>query len=567
MMLAALRATAIAIAIAAFLDPVFTVDRAVPEPLVLVDMSASDVGPIEQALRSHSTAVEVRTADHRVPCAPGERCVIAADGSATATIPEDVQEALLIKLARGGGPNIAIQSATVSSAHAAAAGAARIVVNGYGVTGQTALRISDSGAVVGSATIEWKSETQTVDVPWWPIAAGPRLLRIEAATAPNEVATFDNAIDVGVDVAARRLPVFVFDARPSWQSTFVRRALEDDPRFAVEHRARVAPAISTSTPQARLDAGVLDATSVLIVGAPDALTAGDVALIDRFVRVRGGTAILLPERIPAGAAASLFHGEWRDQLVAQPAVLGPLRATELLRPGALGIGAVPLAPLVIATPAGDGRIIVSGAMDAWRYRDADAAAFDRFWTTVAADGARLAARLRVEFGEPIGQPGGRMPFTVRYRSMRAPASIEASAIARCAGRAQNVRLWPAGSLQTLHGEVAIPAAATCTVEVAVNDVRVVRGFAIAAAPSRPIAETFAGLERAVHASGGVVTDEDDIGVRLRSVGASARSAFAKATARQAAVESVHPMRSPFWILPFAGLLSIEWWLRRRKGLR
>ena len=30
---------------------------------------------------------------------------------------------------------------------------------------------------------------------------------------------------------------------------------------------------------------------------------------------------------------------------------------------------------------------------------------------------------------------------------------------------------------------------------------------------------------------------------------------------------VHPMRSGWWILPFAGLLAAEWTIRRRKGLR
>jgi hypothetical protein len=29
----------------------------------------------------------------------------------------------------------------------------------------------------------------------------------------------------------------------------------------------------------------------------------------------------------------------------------------------------------------------------------------------------------------------------------------------------------------------------------------------------------------------------------------------------------NPMRSPFWILPFAGLLGGEWWSRRRRGAR
>jgi len=29
----------------------------------------------------------------------------------------------------------------------------------------------------------------------------------------------------------------------------------------------------------------------------------------------------------------------------------------------------------------------------------------------------------------------------------------------------------------------------------------------------------------------------------------------------------HPMRSTWWILPFAFCLSAEWWIRRRQGLR
>ena len=99
----------------------------------------------------------------------------------------------------------------------------------------------------------------------------------------------DDVIDAGVDVGSERLPVLVFDARSSWGSTFVRRALEDDSRFLVEHRARLAPAIAAGTANGRLDARALDAAAVLIVGGPDALTASEVDLIERFVRVRGGT--------------------------------------------------------------------------------------------------------------------------------------------------------------------------------------------------------------------------------------------------------------------------------------
>ena len=555
------RAVAIVIAVAAFIDPVLTLDRPREAPFVLVDMSASSIDAIERAFRQHSSAVEVRqpSAD-RVPCAPGERCAIVADGSVAAEVPEDVRSLSVIRPRNGATPNVSIQSVFVTSGQHAAAGAvARIVVSGRGVSGQrTDLRVMDGDAVVGSSALDWKVDAaHTVDVAWWPIATGPRLLRVEAAAAPGESRRFDNAIDVGVNVIADRLPVLVFDARPSWSSTFVRRALEDDPRFAVEHRVRVAPAIATSTANGRLDSSVLDATPVVILGAPDALTASEVALIDRFVRVRGGTAIVLAERAPSGAAATLFQGRWSEQLVAEPEVTGPLRATELLRPRDLGIGAVALTPVVIATPAGNGRIIVSGAMDAWRHRDADAAAFDRFWSAVAAEGAVLSERLRVDFDDAIGRPGSRASFTVRYRAMTPPTAVSASAVARCRDRSRNIRLWPAGSPTIFRGELPVDAATSCIVEIAINDVRTVSGIAVAGKPSRPINETVAALERAARASGGVVTDEDNLAVRLRDFGASAR---------QAAPVQVHPMRAAWWMLPFAGLLSVEWWLRRRKGL-
>ena len=40
-----------------------------------------------------------------------------------------------------------------------------------------------------------------------------------------------------------------------------------------------------------------------------------------------------------------------------------------------------------------------------------------------------------------------------------------------------------------------------------------------------------------------------------------------ADALEAARVEGRPMRSAWWILPFAACLSAEWWLRRRRGLR
>jgi hypothetical protein len=64
------------------------------------------------------------------------------------------------------------------------------------------------------------------------------------------------------------------------------------------------------------------------------------------------------------------------------------------------------------------------------------------------------------------------------------------------------------------------------------------------------------LAFAAEATGGaVVANVEALAARLRTIEA-------------AKVEQLtHPMRSPWWILPFAGLLCAEWALRRRSGLQ
>ena len=560
-----LRSVAVTIAIAALVDPVLSIERAPAVPLTLIKMTAEEVAPIERELQRFAEVRVREVVHHRLPCGPGDRCVVIADGSVDADFPRDLDQPLsLIKAGEAAGPNVRLRSVMSAVAqHAGTAGVARVVLDGRGVIGRrTEIRLSDTAALIGTASVEWKSDgVQTVDVPWWPLAPGPRTLRVDAIPAGVESVLFDDALIAAIDVGSARMPVLVFDARPSWGSTFVRRALEDDSRFLVEHRARLAPAIAAGTAQGRLDARALEASSVLIVGGPDALTASDVDLIERFVRVRGGTVVLLPERAPSGSAARLFAGEWTERLTAEPDSVGPLRASELLVYPAEGghhtvLAAAGEAPAIVAIPTGAGRIIVSGAMDAWRYRDDDAGAFHRFWRSVVAEGAAAGAPLTIEFEESIGVPASRQIFSVRYRSMAPMSAIAASAVARC-GPAHAIRLWPAGPPGLMRGELPLPTSDGCTVEAAINDLRATRGIAVSSAPSRGIDDTLATLEHRVRESGGVVTDKDNL-VRLRAFGAPAR---------QAARAQIHPMRAAWWLLPFAGCLSLEWWLRRRTGLR
>jgi hypothetical protein len=589
----ALRAVAILIAIAALIDPVWTASRPPVREVIAIDLTAgvSDAVVAElQARAPRWQIVQRRISGHRLPCGTHERCVAIADGSIDADVPADAGALSMIAVRRSGSPNIAVRSAVVSPGHAAAAGAARVELVRTGPIVSTDLRILDGAAVVGAVTHRWSdAESVAIEVAWWPIAAGARTLHIEAVPVDGEVTTIDNAIDVGVAVGADRSRVLVFDARPSWISTFVRRALEDDPRFGVEYRARVAPAVSAGTPNGALDARVLEATSVVVVGGPDALTASDVALLDRYVSRRGGSLILLPEQRPSGPVTRFFGEGWMEQLMPAPQFIGPLRATEILRTdraplaavvlgrsAALALSGVEGSASIVAVPTGHGRVIISGAMDAWRYRHLDNGAFDRFWRSLIAEAARAGDALQIAFPSRLAAPGQRMPFTLRHRALDDRSAIEARVSVRCgeapspslrAGAPAPVRVWPSGALDEFTGEIAVGPAGQCGVEATAGDRTAAAFVAVAERPNRGVEPTLAKLERASRAAGGVAVTTGDPSTSLRAGEGEIAKALDDSTAESSQIVSVHPMRSAWWIIPFAGCLSLEWWLRRRGGLR
>jgi hypothetical protein len=576
-----LRWLAVAIAIAALIDPVFSNGTAMPPPVVAIHLTSSDPDAIDRALRDNVKGRELitRTASgHRLPCATDEDCVVIADGSIDVDwTPGDGRSISLITTPPAGEPNVRVRSVSMSSGHRSAAGVARVELSGRAVEGKrTEVRILDGAAVIGSATHQWAAAlTATIDVPWWPVDLGARVLRVEAIPVDGEVTAIDNHLDAGVTIAGGRSPILVFDARPSWNSTFVRRSLEDDPRFAVEYRSQIAPGLSISLSRrseaarrrtnGRLDAAALDAVPLVIVGGPDALNADDAALLDRYVRVRGGTLVLLPEQRLSGPAASLIHGVWTEHLTANPEAIGPLRAGEILRAADAAVTSTVIArsgssPAIVSTPSGNGRIIVSGAIDAWRYRDLDNGAFDRFWRSLVVQGAAAGEALTLTFDRSIAATGSRARFTLRDRSLEQRSSLEASAVSRCNdGPAAPARVWPTGTIGEFTGELPAASRGHCTVEATVDDRQVSGAIAIADRPARGIDVTLARLETLVRGSGGAIARAGDEAAIMRTLAA--------ATPPVSHLVPVHPMRRPWWILPFAGCVSAEWWLRRRRGLR
>jgi hypothetical protein len=561
-----LRIVAILIAVAGVIDPAWPVSRPPARKLVIVRATAEGATDFEQSVRARLSEWELdfRAPDARLPCAIDERCILIADGSVDVAIPDDlVNPPVLVTADVPGGANISIRSVIMSAAHQSAAGAARVELLREGtLSNRTEIRILDGGAVIGAAIHEWgNGDSASIEVPWWPIAAGARVLRVEAVPVDGERTTLDNYVDVGVTVAVDRSRVLVFDARPSWGSTFVRRALEDDARFSVAHRARLAPALSAGTADGRLDSASLDAATTLVVGGPDALTSTDVDLIERFVRVRGGTLILLPEHRPAGPWSRLAPGSWTEHLSAEPQNVGPLKSTEILRTDTPPVTATVVArsaasPSILVLPAGNGRTVVSGAMDAWRFRERDSGVFDRFWQSLVSEATAAGAALAIEFDTPLARPLTRQAFTVRHRAMDPEQALTATAVARCEdGRAETIRLWPAGSLGVFHGELPIGDATSCLIEAAVGAHQSTAYIAVGHGSSRGMIGTLETLQRDVVRHGGVVTQWDNLGAALPIDSASAVRA------------TIHPLHSSWWILPFVVCLSTEWWLRRRHGLR
>jgi hypothetical protein len=557
-----LRLAAAAIAVLAIFDPVLMLDAAPRAPIVVVAAArdASAVAAELRGLRSDREILERPIVNQRVPCGVDERCVIVADGSMEARLPGDLARPPALIVSAPAPPNVRVRSVVAPSRlHASAAAVASVDLDGAGMGGRRSeVRLTDGEAVVGSAVHDWAADGRvSIDVPWWPLAGGARTIRVAVMPFDGETASSDNAIDLGVQVTTERARVLVFDARPSWQSTFVRRALEDDPRFRVEHHARLAPAISAGTAGGRLDAATLQNTDALVLAGLEALTAADVDAIQRFVRV-GGSAILLPDRAPSGPTARLFIGDWRERLAAEPSAVGPLRSGELLTAAALPTSTVLAkagdAPAIVATPLADGLVVIAGAMDAWRHRDADANAFDRFWRSLTSEAASARNPMRITFEEHVAAASARLPFTVSGAS-----GSEVSAIGRCADdAAQAVRLWPSGTRQVFRGELTIGRRGSCTLEVVAGDRRAAAAVAVVDRPVRSALHVLERIENEVRHDGGIVASRDDLSPIATALDAEQLTRTDRSP--------LHPMRSSWWIVPFAALLSSEWWLRRRAGL-
>lgn len=605
----ALRSLAILIAVLGMIDPALTLERPSRQPLTIamqrepasaagIERHGTEAGQRAWAsavalerLLSNDYDVRVRqigSADRAAACTSGTPCVLVGGDQWPAPISDGRSPIVgAVRVAAPEGASVAIANATVPTAtHRSAVGRLDVRLIGRGVSGQrSTIEVLDEDVPVGRATHEWTGDAEaTVGIDWWPMDSGVRKLSIRA-TRPDAGGGEDDRVDVGAVVDADPHRVLVYDTRPSWTSTFVRRAIERDRRLSVRVVARLGPQLQVTAGEPfRMDEAALADASAVVIGALDALSSRDVDVLETFVRVRGGSLILVPDRKPTGPAARLIPSSSIERLEPAPVRVGDWRASELLVFRDVPAGASTLAragndAVVIAVPSGNGRVIVSGAMDAWRYRDADGDAFDRAWQSLIADAAAAGGRpLEVTFDSAAVRLAETGRVSVRVRSMTPPnGGVAVSASLACGdmlgrrsrdegGRA--LRLWPTGDRRVFEGRFAPSEAGTC--RVAVSSSTPVAGSATAdlvVIGSDPAKETATMQERATGGTLERIARRSDARIIAPGDETTLAGDVRRLAPVQTAAASVRPMQSPWWIVPFAGCLGAEWWLRRRRGLR
>ena len=455
------------------------------------------------------------------------------------------------------------------------------------------------GVVVSRQRISVAHDTtRSVSLTYVPSAPGPVVLQVRTFAAEQSDTTRS---DLLIDVRENRWSVLFFDRRPSWMSTFVRRALEHDPRFAVTSRVITSTNVSRETgrPPAGLD--VIAGTSrfdAVVIGAPDALTARDVDGIASLLRTTGSSVLVLADHAATGPADVLLdYGGWRTRAFRSPALLSASTIADrtgdppLLKGLAFGVprhlprGAVPLAmlrdsatsasrtsgadsavvisaPTIIwRVPVGLGQLVVSGAFDAWRFRDSSQSRFDATWRDLIGELAnqrQMAPELRLSRSLTLPRAVTTVEVTPRDTANATPIVATIRPTDAPTDSAVSLSL-EAGTSGVRQVTMRAPAKPGHYEVLAVQGLDSVRSPLVVAARVARDADDNPMLLAAWAASrGGQVIARDSVASLSRVLESVLRPV--------PRITEWHPMRSPWWVVPFALALAAEWWMRRRRGL-
>ena len=594
------RVLAILIAIVAVIDPAVTSTRATRPDVAIVSVdSVRDAqlsGRVARALGEQFTVIPASFPPAAATILIGTRLPASADEISSTTF------AVTPARAR---PSATIEAVGASSrAGLEARVPIAVTVHALGASGRDVeLTLSAGTAVVDRVTkrIASDDERMSASLTFIPTATGAAPLRVSARIADAPAAAPAGATaDLLIDVRDDRWSVLFFDPRPSWMSTFVRRAVERDPRFAVTSRVVTSRSVSVDAgrpPATLADADALAVFDAVVVGAAQVLTARDVAGLEAFLRRRGGAVILLLDERANGpfdrltgvrqwggatdaAGFAIASGDATvSGVTPSDSTVAGLRATSLAWPEGLPSGARELAstrssgtsrtdprPVIWRVPVGAGELVVSGALDAWRHRDPAVSRFDEYWRESIADAAAAGAnQVEIELSSTILAPGEHAEITATLRTVAldqaATLSPDDSITAWLDVRGDSLRipLWPDGTPGRFRGSFPAPVApGTHRITVARADLRADVPLLVSTTAAEPAPDESDLVAAWISSRGGAAFEERSLDDLQTALERTLRPVLRN--------ETWHPMRSAWWIVPFALLLGAEWLARRRGGL-
>ena len=547
-----LRVLAVLIAASGAIDPAFTRERMRALPLSIVAIGDDAIGAAQAVRTVFEPAVMTRVSVHdgvsrAAPCPSSGGCVLVSGEKVPRRVTAGATVVGAVRL-RSSTTRVMRAIDTPPRVPLNATSTLRVVLNDTGKR----VEVFDDDVRVGYAE---PSDAKVVDVRWTPIAQGARALRVNVA---------GERADVGVVVTNDPVPVLFYEPETTWAGTFVRRALADDVRFELSGRTQVAPPVAITRGRGpQLSAATVNKSDLIVVAAPDSMRTADVDLLERFVRQRGGSLVLVLDRRPVGPVVRLLPENFAEGRVTDPQPVGPLRATELVTfDNAFGATTLYHAgdrAVVISRALGRGRVIVSGALDAWRYRDAGDS-FDGFWQSLGWDAAAAAGpALRLTTDRSLVRPHEDVRVEIETQTL-SDLGDELTATGRydCGNDAGALRLWPGPRRGTFAARFQPRAAGACHLYATVGDWSATTPLLVKDDARTPDPGD-SRLEGAVTAYGGLVVDqgrEDELVARVR-----------ERLPQQRELAEIHPMRSPWWIVPLVMCLGSEWLLRRRTGMR
>ena len=219
-------------------------------------------------------------------------------------------------------------------------------------------------------------------------------------------------------------------------------------------------------------------------------------------------------------------------------------------------------PVIWRAPVGLGQLYVSGAFDAWRFRDTSMSTFDATWRDLVDEAAAAhQPPLELQVTPRLLTPRAAISIVARPRDSlnTAPLSLLMRAVDAADGAAVPNAIAAAARGGAYEAVVRAP------LDTGTYEVLAIQGADTARVPVvvAPVVSLGADddpdlLSAWTASRGGRVIPRDSL--------ASLTGILDDALRPVPRMVEWHPMRSPWWILPFALALSAEWWQRRRRGL-